>query len=185
MRRRLHGAGAALTRRCCATWPAHAPNRQRCSAPPRAPPRTAFYSPLASRCLHPCCTTSAASVTHRVFAAPRYSAFTVTPPTPAPLAHRSPWCRSRRLLTAAPPASALITDCAAPSAPARSPPADAPHATSPLALRLTYRAARSLLLVAPCRSIRAHSAPRCSRTAGRPLAPLASHRSRAASLTAR
>eukprot|EP00964_Phaeocystis_antarctica_P125802 scaffold89475_cov73-Phaeocystis_antarctica.AAC.1 len=53
-------------------------------------------------------------------------------------------------------------------------PADAPHATSPPALCLTYGAARSLLPVASRRSIRANSAPRCSRTASRPLAPLAS-----------
>ena len=150
---------------------------------PRAPPpRTAFYSPLASRCLHPRCTTSAASVTRRVSAAPPAPApfahrslprrsprllphyCTLAPPAPAPLAHRSLPRRSRRLLTAAPPASALITDCAARSAPARSPPADAPHA----------RAARHLAACAPphfCLSGRvAPSVPTLHRVARAPLA---------------
>ena len=180
MRRRHHrGAGAALTRRCCATWPAHAPNGQRCSAlPPRCPRAAPALPPthgllLATReslfapVLYNVCYLRYASHLRR-------AALLTVHRRAAPLAHRSPPRRSRGLLAAAPPASALITECAARSAPARSMPADAPHATSPPALCLTYGAARSLLPVASRRSIRANSAPRCSRTASRPLAPLAS-----------
>jgi len=132
--------------------------------PPRCSPRTTLYSPPAS-CSHPqCCTACAASVTRRILAALRHSSFTAAPLTTAPLAplaHRG----AARL---------RAHHCATRSAPARSPPTDAPHATSPLAHRLTSRAARSPLPVASRRSIRAHPAPRCLRTASRPLAPLAS-----------
>ena len=132
--------------------------------PPRCSPRTTLYSPPAS-CSHPqCCTACAASVTRRILAALRHSSFTAAPLTTAPLAplaHRG----AARL---------RAHHCATRSAPARSPPTDAPHATLPLAHRLTSRAARSPLPVASRRSIRAHPAPRCLRTASRPLAPLAS-----------
>ena len=132
--------------------------------PPRCSPRTSLYSPPAS-CSHPqCCTACAASVTRRILAALRHSSFTAAPLTTAPLAplaHRG----AARL---------RAHHCATRSAPARSPPTDAPHATLPLAHRLTSRAARSPLPVASRRSIRAHPAPRCLRTASRPLAPLAS-----------
>ena len=171
VRRRHHrGAGVALTRRCCATWPAHAPDRQRCSALPLRCPRAASHArpstrhsrvvvrtPAVQRVLPPLrVASSPRCVTHR--SPPRRSLTArrraaCSPLAAAPLAHRSPPRRSRGLLAAAPPASALITDCAARSAPARSTPADAPHATSPPALRLTYGAARSLLPVASRRSI--------------------------------
>ena len=194
MRRRHHrGAGAALTRRCCATWPAHAPNGQRCSAlpprcpraapalPPRCLPRMAFYSPLASRCSHPCCTTCATSVTRRIFAAPRYS-----PSTAAP---RRSLIARRRAARAA---------CSPPRRPPPRSSLNAPLARRQLAQcqptrRTPPHRPRSASLTAPlahfCLSRRAApSGPTLHRAARAPLAAPSRRspprRSRAASLTA-